>query len=323
MKCDICGSLNTYVKEHKHEFLMKGKKIEFIALRRFCKDCNNLVYDEELDNQASKIAIQEYNKKYGINKEEIVNLRKKFNLSQSQFAKILGCAKKTLVSYENGNSIPNDNYTILLKTLMDSPEIIYKIIDANKDSFTEKEYVKINDKINQSNNLNQLYSITDFKPSEYNGYTKLNTSKVYNMILFFAQKMVLKTKLLKEMFYADFLFYKEYGLSITGLEYAKINLGPVPDQFEEIINDCTKNDLINYEIEFQNNFEYHEIFSKKNYNKEEFSKKEIEILNKVKDYFKDFTSSEIVEFSHKEKAFINTEYFKNISYDYAFDIEIK
>ena len=143
------------------------------------------------------------------------------------------------------------------------------------------------------------------------------------MILFFAQKMVLKTKLLKEMFYADFLFYKEYGLSITGLEYAKINLGPVPDQFEEIINDCTKNDLINYEIEFQNNCEYHEISSKKNYNKEEFSKKEIEILNKVKDYFKDFTSSEIVEFSHKEKAFINTEYFKNISYDYAFDIEIK
>ena len=35
-----------------------------------------------------------YNEEYGITKEEIVNLRTRFNLSQELFAKIIGCAKK-------------------------------------------------------------------------------------------------------------------------------------------------------------------------------------------------------------------------------------
>ena len=52
------------------------------------------------------------------------------------------------------------------------------------------------------------------------------------MILFFAKDTVLKTKLLKEMFYTDFLYYKETCNSITGLEYAKLPYGPVPDQYE-------------------------------------------------------------------------------------------
>ena len=45
---------------------------------------------------------------------------------------------------------------------------------------------------------------------------------MYNVIVFFAKDVVLKTKLLKEMFYADFLNYKETGASITGLEYRKL-----------------------------------------------------------------------------------------------------
>ena len=49
----------------------------------------------------------------------------------------------------------------------------------------------------------------EYNPTEYNGYTKLNKEKVYNMIIYLADNTILKTKLLKEMFYADFLFYKE------------------------------------------------------------------------------------------------------------------
>lgn len=90
MICNNCGSKETYTKDYYHKY----NDIEFYSLRRFCSNCNNLIYDEQLDNDASKKAIKEHNKKIGVDPEKIIALRKSYNLTQEQFAKILGCAKK-------------------------------------------------------------------------------------------------------------------------------------------------------------------------------------------------------------------------------------
>ncbi len=323
MRCDVCESQETYIKDYEHNYNIKGKAISFVAKRRFCKSCNNLVYDSILDNKASEIAINKYNEKYGITKEEIVDLRSRFNLSQELFAKIIGCAKKTLISYEKGKSIPNDSYLIILRSLMSKPDTIKTIVDANKEQFTEKEFNKINEKISSilPNNTKQLIFNSEYIPNEYNGYSKLSKEKIYNVILYFANQTILKTKLLKEMFYADFLYYKNNCKSITGLEYAKLQFGPVPDQFETILNECSKENLIEYKIEYDNQYESHNISANKEFDASIFNKEELGILKQVKDKFKKFGSKDIVEFSHKEKAFTSPEFFEKISYDYAFDIK--
>ncbi len=118
--CDICNSKETYVKDYEHIYEYKGKKIKFTAPRRFCSNCNNLVYDKELDNAVGLKAIDLYNKKYGILKTKIINLRKKYNLSQELFSKIIGCDKETLISYEKGTIIPNDNHILILKSLIEN-----------------------------------------------------------------------------------------------------------------------------------------------------------------------------------------------------------
>lgn len=323
MRCDICKSQETYIKDYDHNYNIKGKNISFIAKRRFCKSCNSIVYDSDLDNRASEIAINKYNEEYGITKEEIVDLRNRFNLSQELFAKIIGCAKKTLISYEKGKSIPNDSYLIILRSLLSKPETIKTIIDANKEQFTEKEFNKINEKIAAflPNNTKQLIFDSEYIPNEYNGYSKLSKEKIYNMILYFANQTVLKTKLLKEMFYTDFLYYKNTCKSITGLEYAKLQFGPVPDQFESILNECSKENLIEYKIEYNNQYESHNISANKEFDPSIFDEEELKILKQVKEKFKKFGSKDIVDFSHKEKAFTSPEFFDKISYDYAFDIE--
>ena len=325
MRCDICGSTDTYVKSHEHIYQIKGKEIKFNSDRRFCSICNNLVYDEKLDNIASEKAIDIYNKLYGVTKEQIISLRKKYNLSQELFSKVIGCAKKTLISYEKGMSIPNDSYLIIIKSLLTNPQLISNIVTSNKVGFTDKEYNKITDKISifLANNEKQLLLEEEYKPTEYNGYTKLNKEKIYNVITFLADSSILKTKLLKEMFYADFLFYKENCCSITGLEYAKLPFGPVPDKFEKILSIGYKEDIIDYELVLDASKEYYEITSKKEFNKDLFTKEELTILKKVKEYFKDYNTSEIVEYSHKEKAFIATNKCEKISYDYSFDIDLK
>lgn len=324
MRCDNCKCDETYVKNYEHNYVIKGKNINFTSERRFCSRCNSLVYDAELDNRSSELAISLYNKEYGISKEDIIKLRKMFNLSQSLFSKIIGCAKKTLISYEKGKSIPNDSYLIILKSLMSSPETILTMIDANKEQFTSREVDKLNSNLSfmLTNNERSFILDIDNNPDEYNGYTKLSKDKIYNVILFFAKDVVLKTKLLKEMFYADFLFYKENCKSITGLEYSKLPLGPVPDQYETILNYMVIDGYVDYEIAYKNDFECHNISPKKDFNKEIFTDAELEIMYRIKKKFEDFSSKEIVDYSHNEKAFIESDFSKRISYDYAFDIDL-
>lgn len=82
------------------------------------------------------------------NKEEVKNLRKNYSLSLDDFSKIIGCAKKTLISYEQGISIPNDSYMVTLNTLIKNPQIIHYFINSNKERFTEQELNRISKKIN-------------------------------------------------------------------------------------------------------------------------------------------------------------------------------
>ena len=93
------------------------------------------------------------------------------------------------------------------------------------------------------------------------------------MIILLADNFILKTKLLKEMFYAGFLFYKESCKSITGLEYCKLPFGPVPDQFETILCSGLEEDIIDYEYVSNSSRECYKITPKKNLTKTSLQKK--------------------------------------------------
>ena len=321
MKCDNCSSNTTYVKDYNYKYIVKDKEIDITSKRRFCSKCNNLVYDEELDSIASNEAIKKYNELYGIPSEDIIKLRNKFNLSQELFSKIIGCAKKTLISYEKGTSIPNDTNTIIINSLINNPSIIDTLIESNKMQYTDKEYNRIKERIIKFLEDNKVVEEIDSdKLNEYNGYTQFNKNKVINMILFFAKEGILKTKLLKEMFYSDFLFFKQTGSSITGLEYAKIIYGPVPNNKDLIINDCIINNYIEENVSYNNDYELHNMISLKECDESVFNEEELNVLNIVKNYFSKFGSKEIADYSHEEKGYIETEFSKNISYNYAFDI---
>lgn len=87
MKCNKCLTNETYTKIYHHDYQIQNRKIEFEAERRFCSKCNNLVYDKELDNNAGRVAISVYNKKFEIPSEKIVELRKNIGYLSSNFPK--------------------------------------------------------------------------------------------------------------------------------------------------------------------------------------------------------------------------------------------
>lgn len=125
------------------------------------------------------------------------------------------------------------------------------------------------------------------------------------------------------MFYSDFYNYKNTTTSITGLEYVRLTYGPVPDDFETIINVLYKENLIDYKIKYiSDEAECHLITAKQKFNKGIFDKEELEILAKIKKYFEKYTTKEIVEKSHQEKAYLKTKENNKIDYEYAFDIKL-
>ena len=208
-----------------------------------------------------------------------------------------------------------------------SQPIKYKL-DATTFSFTfnckirESDLIKRYDVYEDGVYLNYSCFIDKYD-NVYIAEISIDKEKVYNMIIYLADNTILKTKLLKEMFYADFLFYKENCKSITGLEYCKLPFGPVPDRFETILSKGYQEDIIDYKPVITPSKEYYEITSKKKFNKDLFTKEELEVLDKIKKYFKNYNAKEIVDYSHKEKAFIDTNKCEKISYDYSFDIDLK
>ena len=69
--------------------------------------------------------------------------------------------------------------------------------------------------------------------------------KLINAVLYFSQntKFCGKTKLMKLLYFLDFMHFKQTGKSVTDLDYFAWEQGPVPKEFFEEINNTPKEDL--------------------------------------------------------------------------------
>ena len=66
MRCDICGSENTFIRDCKYTISIRNKEVTIICQKRFCKDCNNEIIDEKLEKETLKRAEKRYNELYGL-----------------------------------------------------------------------------------------------------------------------------------------------------------------------------------------------------------------------------------------------------------------
>lgn len=125
-----------------------------------------------------------------------------------------------------------------------------------------------------------------------------NREKLLNSITYFAHatKYCGKTKLMKLLFFLDFLHFKQTGKSVTGLNYFAWERGPVPkDLFEELKN--MKPDLRSA-IDIVQIENFQKISPKKTFDAKYFTKREKKILDDLSYIFKEAKADDIVEISH-------------------------
>ena len=226
----------------KENINVRGQNIAIDSCFLKCRKCNNSFDDPKSDFDVLDMAYREYRKANNmLQPEDIKNWRLRLNLTQIELARILGFGDVTINRYESGK-LQESSHDKAMRLAM-KPANLLSLINDNSDCIVDNEKRKTIIEILQAefdleNSFEAFFNFkfNTYQPSVYSGYKKLNLDKVYAAIIFFCSEVgVFKTKLNKLMFYADFKSFKESAISITGLQYAKLPFGPVPDNYDHYI----------------------------------------------------------------------------------------
>lgn len=324
--CENCGKeVNTVIINKKEKFTVYGEDVEVESSVLTCADCGEELFCKELDEKTIGLAYSKYREN---NKllfpEEIKEIREKYELSQRSFAKLLNWGDKTIRRYENG-AVQDKAHNSLLVFLRE-PENMHYYLENNKIELSERQLNNLSEVVVQLQNKegygtarSLLKYWQKIKPCEENGFKSFDYEKFCGMVLFFANKneKILKTKLMKLLNYADMIFYKENGVSISGSRYLHFQFGPVPEKYDFIFGEMDIDNIAHIEVEYENGYEKHEIVPDAKVENNLFTPKEIDVMERVYNKFVDYGSSEISDYSHKEKGYKETKMGEIISYSFA------
>lgn len=200
--------------------------------------------------------------------ERIRKLREKGKLTQDQLAKALQINRTTYINLESGKK----------KITLHELEAICKVLGTNlmEIALPRKNLVKESEE-----KLKQLY--------------------YYILQMHFHPEGVPKTKLAKLLYLADFTSFYELGHSLSNAKYYRRNYGPVANSFFVLTDELFETGLINIKP-----LEYAQLISLSDSNEDMnfdiFTIEEKSIIDKICKYWKDKRTSEIVNFTHSQKA---------------------
>lgn len=328
----VCPHTNLQLIVQNEIYKVKGEPIEIEAQVNICKDCDAEIFNFEYDTENLKKAYTIYRKHHDLlSTQDIIALRKKYNLSQRAFATLIGCTQATIVRYEKG-AIQDQAYNNIMK-LMNKPENVAELLDGKRDKLEVKEIKAVEDALEKLNHNerrrdNQILASIKFLAEKdadvFNGFKRFNIEKFKAMVVFFAKKQpsLYKTKLMKLLWYSDMLYFKNYIKSISGARYIHQHFGPIPEEHNLLLGLLESLGCINTQ-EQETQYGVGEIIvAGQNVDCLRYlSKSEIDTLNIINDKFKNISAADISEISHKEKGYEETKLKNNISFEYAMQLK--
>ncbi|RPH33913.1 MAG: DUF4065 domain-containing protein [Bacteroidales bacterium] len=331
MKSPFTGKEMSIQKEWR---TMNFRKDEFKVLFHSykCDETGEQFEDDSFAQLNYNQLINQYREKYSIPfPEQIIAIREKYDTSASRMSEILGFGTNSYRQYESGE-IPSQSNARLIQ-LADDPHEFKKLValcNTIGPKVKEKLSHKIQILLEEQKNTKfekqlEKYFFEACLPSTFTGYKMPNLEKFTEMVVYFTEKLQpWKTKLNKLLFYADFAMHKQSGFSISGVQYRAIPMGPVPNNFNSIFEYLANNDDVDINYTTFHDGGIGEQFkpnSKREFNPELFTENELRVLENIAERFKNTTTNEIIEISHREKAWQeNKDEKRIIDYKYSFDL---
>jgi len=336
--CPLCE------KKHKVEVFeedtttsIKNDSVEYNELFYYCPESDEEFYPEDILDQNLIRAMDKYREVHGLlTSTEIKEIRKYYKLNQKEFSNLLGWGDITIQRYEN-KCIQDETFDEIIKRAKENPLFVFEELNKHKDKFTEDRFKEIEFHIKdfirkqqvsylRKESLKALYIDFD-KPNEFNGNKLLDFEKIEQMLRFFSQHNhnLYKVKLMKLLWYADALHFKNTSQSISGLVYTHMPYGALPIGYIELLYAFNNSiSIIEDYFEYIGEEDEKTAYKIKNLENADLNKlkpSEITALDKVDRFFKKMGSKQISKYMHKEIAYNNTKDGTIISFKLAAKIK--
>lgn len=330
--CTCCmeeHDVKTVVVQEKSIF--KNMNVSYDATYFYC-DLAEELYADEQQMRDNDIHLKDaYRREEGLlTFSELCAIRSKYGISQSDLCILLGWGGKTITRYEGHQVQDKAHDTILRKIDEDAEWFITLLYEArgHYSAETYQKYLRIATDLYEKSQDRYLRKSIEASYAKfqgnllYHGNTTLSLDKVVDVIRYFAASNKItnlyKVKLMKLMWYADALSYKKRGFAITGLVYQAMPMGAVPVGHNSIID---LKDIPCEEVEMEETTAYY--FSLKEVDLlQALSNEDKEILDIVIDKLGKMSKNQIINFMHKEQAYIETAQKDIISFEYAKELQI-
>lgn len=331
MKSPITGKEMTLVTE-KRTLDFRKERFQIIFHYYKCEDSSEQFTSTTLDEINLNQLYNQYRDKFNIPfPDEITAIRKKYGVSASKMAEILGFGTNSYRQYEAGE-MPSVSNARLIQMISDPNKFIDLVLlcDSLDEKTKEKYILKAKQLVEERARNSFAFNLKDYLLGNhladvYSGYRNPNFEKFTEMVVYFSEQIKpFKTKMNKLLFYADFLMFKQSCFSISGVRYIAINMGPVPHNFQSIFEYLANKDEIDINYNEYANGGFGEQFiarPDRPFNGSLFTEMELDVLKKIVATFKTTSTNDIIELSHLEKAWKENVQTKNvISYEYAFEL---
>lgn len=326
--CPCCGQTHAIdIMTRTTQGLVKDEVVDYEETYYFC---NNSDHEENEFVSAKMMDINllnardAYRRKKGLlTSEEIAEIRNLYDLTQKEFANLLGWGEITVTRYES-KTIQDETYDYLMRMVRENPIFTLESLEKHGDKFTEEKYEKIRQKIIEMIEQGSTYYVEKEiqgkyvkyrEDGEYNGYTSLDLEKVVAVINYYSAKMkdLYKVKLMKLLWYGDVLHFKRHGRGITGLVYQHMPYGALPLAHDEIL----KLPLVHTKEEIVCETMSYRIIPSKEADLCCLSSEELKTLDKVAKTFHKMNATQIIDYMHREEGYQKTEPYQLISFETA------
>lgn len=305
---------------------VRGEPVEVEAEFFKCTECG-AEFENTRGPDSLALAYREYRRRHDmLQPEQIRDWRKQYGLTQKELGQLLGWGGVTLSRYETG-ALQVEAHEKILRLAME-PHNLITLIEETPEALPDDKRERLLEELQLADgeacSFERLFEerFGRYAPDEFSGFRKLDIRRLFNVILFFCDGGQLKTKLNKLLFYADFKHFKKNTVSITGARYYHLQYGPVPDDYDYYFAELERARLLDMVEEAYGDYTGFKCITRNQPDLGIFEQSELDSLVEVKEYFKDFGSARIMEFSHEEIGYVSTNEGEPISYRYAQNLRI-
>jgi putative zinc finger/helix-turn-helix YgiT family protein len=303
---------------------IKGVAVEVNARLVKCGVCGREFNSPELEQDLAAMALDAYRAKAGLlTPAQIREFRAAFDLTQQELARLLGWGLTTLSRYENG-SIQDEAHDRALRMLM-RPETLLAELTQRPDALPPERRQQVLAKLRSRPYESSAFTsfvreyVADYEPDIRSGYRPFDAARFQAMVLHFCRAPgVPRTKLNKLLWYADFQAFRENTVSLSGVRYAHLPHGPAPHNYDTLLAGLTDIEgVLRSEAASRGAHDWEVLVSRAAPDYALFTNRELNILTRVAEAFKDTTARAISEASHAEDGYRQTKSGELISYEFA------